>query len=353
MKNLVIFMLVVISLIVLTSCVVVVDRGYYYENSQNYKSGGFSIPSSYRIDEIDISWLNGNVVIESVPGDSVIVRENPTSTLKEEKLHYLISGNKLYIKYCTSGFTAISYNENKTLYVSLPKMKFNSAAKITITSTNASVSISNTYFSDLNIKSNSGNISLDDILLDNNLSVSTQSGQVNLKNSTVKKNTVLSTVSGKIAIEILRGENLDIESNSGSVELELSNVDPLNSLKINSTSSSIVIRDSIFNNGSIKTKSGSSKLISSSFESFNYESDSAPLTLKGIPSFKLYFDTSSGSLSSPASYYSDGRGLYIYPASSNPTTTIRATTRSGNIYFEPWWETDSKPMALAVRGWKL
>ena len=52
-KKLALFVLVAISLVALTSCVVVVDRGYYYENGQYYRSGGFYF-DSYQIDEIDI-----------------------------------------------------------------------------------------------------------------------------------------------------------------------------------------------------------------------------------------------------------------------------------------------------------
>ncbi len=317
-------------LLILTSCIVVVDRGYYYENGQYYKSGNFDF-NSYQIDEIDISWPYGSVVINTNSDSNYgYIRENSTSSLESEKLHYLLDGRKLYIKYCASGYPLASYSERKTLYLTLPSTLL---SNVKITTTYASVLATASNFDSLNIKSNSGYISLNNIILKNNLLVSTQSGQIDLKNSTVISKTLLNTASGKITIDDLKGQNLEIESSSGSIGL--SNLGLYSNLQINSSSSSIEINNSFFNSGIIDTKSGSSKLISSLFKSFDYKADSASLTLDGIPSFKLYFNTMSGKLYSPSSIYSDGRGEYIYPAGSYPTTTIGVKTKSGSIYFKP------------------
>lgn len=316
-------------LLILTSCIVVVDRGYYYENGQYYKSGNFDF-NSYQIDEIDISWPYGSVVINTNSDSNYgYIRENSTSSLESEKLHYLFDGRKLYIKYCASGYSPFSYNEKKTLYVTLPSTLL---SNMKITTTYASVLATASNFNNLNIKSNSGYISLNNIILKNNLLVSTQSGQIDLKNSTVISKTLLNTASGKITIDDLKGQNLEIESSSGSIGL--SNLGLYSNLQINSSSSSIEINNSFFDSGIIDTKSGSSKLISSLFKSFDYKADSASLALDGIPSFRLYYNTYSGKLYSSVIYW-DGRGEYIYPAGSYPTTTIGVKTKSGSIYFKP------------------
>ena len=316
-------------LLILTSCIVVVDRGYYYENGQYYKSGNFDF-NSYQIDEIDISWPYGSVVINTNSDSNYgYIRENSTSSLESEKLHYLLDGRKLYIKYCASGYSSFSYNEKKTLYVTPPSTLL---SNMKITTTYASVLATASNFNNLNIKSNSGYISLDNIILKNNLLVSTQSGQIDLKNSTVISKTLLNTASGKITIDDLKGQNLEIESSSGSIGL--SNLGLYSNLQINSSSSSIEINNSFFDSGIIDTKSGSSKLISSLFKSFDYKADSASLALDGIPSFRLYYNTYSGKLYSSVIYW-DGRGEYIYPAGSYPTTTIGVKTKSGSIYFKP------------------
>ena len=316
-------------LLILTSCIVVVDRGYYYENGQYYKSGNFDF-NSYQIDEIDISWPYGSVVINTNSDSNYgYIRENSTSSLESEKLHYLLDGRKLYIKYCASGYSSFSYNEKKTLYVTLPSTLL---SNMKITTTYASVLATASNFNNLNIKSNSGYISLNNIILKNNLLVSTQSGQIDLKNSTVISKTLLNTASGKITIDDLKGQNLEIESSSGSIGL--SNLGLYSNLQINSSSSSIEINNSFFDSGIIDTKSGSSKLISSLFKSFDYKADSASLALDGIPSFRLYYNTYSGKLYSSVIYW-DGRGEYIYPAGSYPTTTIGVKTKSGSIYFKP------------------
>lgn len=326
-KKLALFVLVAISLVALTSCVVVVDRGYYYENGQYYRSGGFYF-DSYQIDEIDISWLYGSVVINTNTNSNIgYVRENTASTLESERLHYLLDGRKLYIKYCASGYPLGAYNERKTLYLTLPSTLI---SNVKVTTTHASVLATGSNFRNLNIKSNSGYISLNGITLQNNLRVSTQSGQIELKNSTVCSYALLNTSSGKIVIDDLKAQDLEITTNSGSIGL--SNLSILNTLKINSTSSSIDINNSFFTSGTIDTKSGSSKLISSSFKDFDYKTESAPLRVDGISSFILDFNTAYGQ------FYFDGinkggRGSYRFPAYSNPTTTINVETKSANVSF--------------------
>ena len=75
-----------------------------YKNSKEYKLGGATI--NVDIEEIEIQWVNGDINIEYANVDGIEFSEIMAKDYNEEyKLRYLVSGNKLMIRFCKSGIT--------------------------------------------------------------------------------------------------------------------------------------------------------------------------------------------------------------------------------------------------------
>lgn len=197
MKKSTLILLLLTLCLVLCSCTIngVSIGGYTYENADRYTAGDAGIDS--RVENIDVSWIAGNVQTARHSGSDIRLSETSGRTLKkDEQLHWWLDGDTLYVKYAESGYIS-SRNLNKQLTLLLP-----------------------------------ASLELEDI------SISTVSANVETDTLNARAIT-LNTVSGNIDAAAASAARVKIDSVSGNVKLSADRIDDL---KADSVSGDVTLR---------------------------------------------------------------------------------------------------------------
>lgn len=140
---------------------------YYYEGSNAYSAGNAELQAS-KVNNIEIDWLSGDVVIEQYDGDTILITEENAPNNENNKLHYHLNNNGyLQIKYFSSRQEAGIYHkvQNKTLHIKVP---------------------ANWNIENLEITVETGSVTAKSLQIDNKLYVTAVTGDVNLLNLQVK-----------------------------------------------------------------------------------------------------------------------------------------------------------------------
>ncbi|MBE5778010.1 MAG: DUF4097 domain-containing protein [Clostridiales bacterium] len=190
--------------------------GYTYENSKRYTAGGASI--SGRVNEMDISWIEGGVEVRYHDGDEIILEEEASGKLsRKTELHWYKDGHKLYVKYAASGSRSFK-NLNKKLTVLLPENMEMDEVKISTVS--ADVDVQGLEGENMTFETVSGNIILNKLDADN-LEIDTVSGSIRMEQARVEKLTADST-SGDMYFAFDRNpDSVTTNAVSGNVTISL------------------------------------------------------------------------------------------------------------------------------------
>lgn len=285
---------------------------YKYENAKEYLAGNTEV-SGTGINKIDIDWISGNVKVSTHNGENIIIRE--IEGLDDEyKLHYLVKGNELKIKFKKSNSSILKLDRDdykniikkKELEVLLPEDMKDKNINLAIETVSADVSVDGLGLSELDaetvsgaiviwdlviteadLESVSGNINIKNVVCDK-LDAEGVSSHIESKNLTVKNVINAETVSGAIT---LKGEfnKVDSESVSGNIVIESSVCPSVVDLKTVSGNMRLVIPE---NDGFTAKKDGISKKISCDFA---VKVDDSKLIYKNGGA-KFDFETVSGSV---------------------------------------------------------
>ncbi len=94
--------------------------GYSYSNSERYSAGSGSV-SMQGIEDIQIDWTSGEVIVKTHEGSDITFSETGNYSDEDLKMHYLVEDGKLTIRYSASGMGWNIFNNiNKKLEVNLP-----------------------------------------------------------------------------------------------------------------------------------------------------------------------------------------------------------------------------------------
>lgn len=90
-----------------------------YGDGWKYDSGNFTYDAE-EIEVIDVSWCKGDINIVQAQGEVLSVSESGENLPEEERIHYLIEGNALKIKFWESGYFGRAEKEDKNLTIEMP-----------------------------------------------------------------------------------------------------------------------------------------------------------------------------------------------------------------------------------------
>lgn len=193
--------LLLIALCLLLSCCSV--NAYHYSDSRRYTAGAAEV--SGRIENIDVSWIDGSVTIAYHSGNDVCLRETSDRRLdRDDELHWWLDGDTLYIKYAESGFR-LGVNLNKNLTVLLPEgMKLDT---LKINGVSADVEADEIVAETVDVNTVSGDVQMDVVRVQN-MTVNTVSGNTTLRFDREAEALDVNTVSGNV--ELVLPENADV-----------------------------------------------------------------------------------------------------------------------------------------------
>ena len=201
-----------------------------YEYGYEYSSGTESIDSGV-IDQIDIQWAAGTVLVQSWSGDEIQLQEYARSELNERTAYYCEAGDgTLTIRY-RNGASLGNVKGDKWLTVLVP----------------------DGILEELDIETTSASVQLNG-LEQEELDVSTASGYITLSECYLWK-AELKTISGEIILSSLYADELDVSTTSGDVsgnvyctdveaetisgDIALDTLDNTEKIKMNTTSGDI------------------------------------------------------------------------------------------------------------------
>lgn len=247
-----------LSLVGCTSNKVNEVNNIVYDNAEEYSIGSFKY-DSMNISKVVIDWISGEVNVKQMSDNILNVTENSEPLKEEQKVHYLVKDNTLFIRYCKSGYMGVINRQYKKLYVELPKdidldcsiTSANLTAEdlflnsLTLSSISGMSKFNNVTTNHLKYNATSGGLNGNSIISMNEAKFESISGNINfskMKSESFYSNTTsgnlsigelvsdsisTNTISGKTEVKDINGKKMTISSSSGSINLGVSNLELL------------------------------------------------------------------------------------------------------------------------------
>lgn len=172
-------------------------------DTSKYSAGSASFPGD-KIKNIEVNWLDGEVIMDVSNDNNISLKEKCTRKLsKKEQLHYYISGDTLYVEYRGSkkmNFFGFNNNLHKKLTIQLPKETASSLEDVTVNGVSSDILLDGLKAEMVQADTVSGDIQLDNIEADS-LNVNTTSGDVISQTLTVHNSVTANTTSGDVTLE--------------------------------------------------------------------------------------------------------------------------------------------------------
>lgn len=232
MKKFGAFVLLLTLCLALAGC----KTNYVYDNSSAYAAGDATL--SQAVEEIDVDWVSGEVEISYYNGAYVSFSETADREISGDfALRYLVEGNKLTVRYASSGKFDFK-NSEKTLTLLVPEnatvnvLSVNTvsadvtvegiaAAAAKVKTVSGDVELRSANFTELDLETVSGDA---DVYLASRcgaLSANTVSGDLDLRLEEVVRFNV-GTTSGDVTLKTgVLPSSGSMESVSGDLELHL------------------------------------------------------------------------------------------------------------------------------------
>lgn len=282
------------------------STGLIYENADRYSVGATEITDT--VENIDLEWIEGSVKIEYHDENTVKLAETSSATLSEEtQVHWYLDGTTLRIKF--SAPTRYRFRHlNKKLTLTLPQGF--SAGNIDISLASATLDAEELTAEKIEISTALGNVSLIAAATEK-INISSASGEISLTQRGICDTVSIDSASGDITVTSEYISGLNVHSASGKVYLY---------------AESLLKSD-------IDTASGSVNLnISGTLDECDIKTASGDVTLSLPESlgFTADIDTSSGNFESDFAMTKNGN-KYIC---GNGKADIDIDTASGNISFK-------------------
>lgn len=195
--------------------------GFFYANASEYKVAEEKVQlSDLTIDEIEVNWIGGNVLIKYSEDATISFKE--TFDNKDENsnylMRYLVKNNKLTIQFCKpKWYIKKKIRDCKNLEIYLPKKSYH---EIDVSSVSADIDYQGSKDNNctyVKLESVSGNIYIADVKSNKEIEIDSVSGALNFEK--VETNQLeVDTVSSKINIS---GKINHIELDSVSSDVDL------------------------------------------------------------------------------------------------------------------------------------
>jgi len=256
MKKIFAFILVVLMLCpLLAGCNMSANiTNFLYDNEELYTVGNGNI-SVGDINKIEIDWINGDVKVVYHGLDTIRIVERSEDELNEDMtLHYYANGDKLKIKFASSGEWNFKDIE-KELTVYIPQSLM--LAELDIDTVDSVVKLTDLALINLHVDTISASVMLDNCNITQNIEVETVSGSIHIDADRINK-LDMETVSGVMNITANDIKGLNIETTSGSAYITAN--DYLGQSDIDTVSGNITLRLSLYSSFTVRFGSVSGRL---------------------------------------------------------------------------------------------
>ncbi len=219
MKGILFTIVLAAALGCLTGCTFGLTTSYIYANGEKYTAGDRDITE--KIENIDIDYLSGEVVLTAAGTDTVSIRETANEELDEQrKVHTWVDGSTLYVRYCASAKKLKLEKLEKHLEITIPEGTALTDLKGKISS--GDLKLDGFEAGNVNLTASSGNITAVGAAKNYNLHAS--SGDVYLGQRGESDEILISTSSGSIEANIDNADKADVHASSGKIVINAGNI---------------------------------------------------------------------------------------------------------------------------------
>ena len=167
------------------------------------------------IASIDIDWITGNITIKPSDDKFLTIQEDSKQEIESDfKLRYMLEDSTLYIKYCKSDLKDMDLPV-KNLTVNVPREYF--FDEIDIDSVSSFINVYGISAKDLECNTVSGRVQLSESDITNSLIVESTSGNVDAEDLDCLDTVDISTISGNINIKARMINKAEFDTTSGNV----------------------------------------------------------------------------------------------------------------------------------------
>lgn len=218
------FVVFVLSLSALCACTygngITIHGGLNYDNAESYSTGNFTYDSS-TVTRVEIEWVMGDINLVQGSESTLSVSESGENLSNEQKMHYLISGNTLKIKFWKSRYSDKNVKEkDKNLTVEVPD-----GAELYVATVSGKIKSNYLLASSVKVESVSAEVNL--VVVDcNDIDVESVSGNVKIglcgNGATVNFETVSGSYSSPFGGKVIGDGKIkvDVKTVSGSLKVE-------------------------------------------------------------------------------------------------------------------------------------
>ncbi len=183
-----------------------------YADAGSYKAGNFEYRAK-DVSEIEVNWVSSDITVKQSGSDKLSVKENDRGLNEKQKLHWRISGDKLIIQYCKSGYHGRFPSNTKDLTIEVPE-----GISLNIDGVSSDIALTGSQnYDNFSLDTVSGDIRFDEVEADK-IKINTVSGEI--KGGKVSSDKAeLHTTSGDVRLEPAGSDKLKIGTVSGDVTL--------------------------------------------------------------------------------------------------------------------------------------
>ena len=211
MKKFGAFVLLLTLCLALAGC----KTNYVYDNSSAYAAGGATL--SQTVEEIDVDWVSGEVEISYYNGAYVSFSETADKEISGDfALRYLVEGNKLTVRYASSGKFDFKGN-GKTLKLLVPENA--NLSFLSVNTVSADVTVEGITAAAAEVKTVSGDLELRSANF-TELELETVSGDADVYLASRCSALTAKTVSGDLEFRLEEVVRFDVNTTSGDVTLK-------------------------------------------------------------------------------------------------------------------------------------
>lgn len=189
------------------------DQGYAVGDAEEIATDG--------IFNLDIEWIDGNVIVRYWDESYISVTESSSSSLSEsQKMRTLVSDGTLHVKYAASRTVRFGNFPTKTLTVQLPAAW--QGQEISISSVSGNVELSRIFVKEAELSSVSGDLLLTSCTFER-ADLETVSGKIEVSPLQTPSDIDLESVSGNATVHFnhdVSGAEIRFDSLSGDLQLE-------------------------------------------------------------------------------------------------------------------------------------
>lgn len=222
-----------------------------YADSEFYKAGNFTY-SADEVDSVYVHWYTGEIQFVQSDKKTLNVYESGKELVEDAKLHWYLKDGELRIEFCRADYNEPIASADKHLVVELP-----AGIDLVLNDAAADVTFGAHTFGEVAIYSISGKIALESLTAEK-ADIGTISGQLQLGDISAEKRARFITTSGPISVKSINTKELELSSVSGNVTFQ--SLTASQEVEIETTSGEVTVHALAVNKMDISSVSGAVKL---------------------------------------------------------------------------------------------